>query len=413
MMDESLAVRLAVSLGIGLLIGAERERRKGSGPGRDAAGLRTFAVTGLVGGVSLAFGGEAVLVAAALVLGALATVAYGRRRARDPGLTSEMALVATLLLGAFAVRDPALSAGLAVVTTILLASRTRLHRFVGKVLTEQELHDALLLAAAILVVLPLTPDRGLGPFGVLNPRTVWRLVIVAMLASAGGYVALRALGPRYGLPLAGFASGFVSSAATIAMMGKRAQSDPRVSGAAVAGAVLSTVATVAQMVALLAVTSPACLGELAWPLGAAGGMAVAYGAIFAVRAARSTAAGTMATGRAFDLKTAAIFAAVVSSVMLGAALVDAQFGERGLAVAAAAAGFADTHSPAASVAALVASGRITASASALPILLALTANTITKAVLAAVGGGRRFALQVIPGLVLVIAGAWLAALFAR
>jgi uncharacterized membrane protein (DUF4010 family) len=408
--DESLAVRLAVSLGIGLLIGAERERRKGSGPGRAPAGLRTFAVTALVGGVSLAFGGEAVLVAAALVLGALATVAYARSRDKDPGITSEVSLVATLLLGALAVRDPALAAALAVLTTILLASRTRLHRFVGKVLTEQELHDALLFAAAILVVLPLTPDRGLGPFGVLNPRTVWRMVIVVMAASGAGYVALRALGPRYGLPLAGLASGFVSSAATIAAMGKRTAADPRISGAAVAGAVLSTVATVVQMVALLAVTSPACLAALARPLAAAGAAAILYGAAFAIRAARTTSAGTIASGRAFDLRTAVLFAAVVSAVMLGAAVVNARFGERGLALAAVAAGFADTHSPAASVAALVASGRIAAASSILPILAALTANTVTKAVLAAAAGGRRFALEVVPGLLLVILAAWAAAL---
>ncbi len=409
-MDESLAVRLAVSLGIGLLIGAERERRKGSGPDRAPAGLRTFAVTALVGGVSLAFGGEAVLVAAALVVGALATVAYARGRDKDPGITSEVSLVATLLLGALAVRDPALAAALAVLTTILLASRTRLHRFVGKVLTEQELHDALLFGAAILVVLPLTPDRGLGPFGVLNPRTVWRMVVVVMAASGAGYVALRALGPRYGLPLAGLASGFVSSAATIAAMGKRSAAERRISGAAVAGAVLSTVATVVQMVALLAVTSPACLAALARPLAAAGAAAIVYGAAFAIRAARTTSAGSIGSGRAFDLRTAILFSAVVSAVMLGAAAVNARFGERGLALAAGAAGFADTHSPAASVAALVASGRIAAASSILPILAALTANTVTKAVLAAAAGGRRFALEVVPGLLLVILAAWAAAL---
>jgi uncharacterized membrane protein (DUF4010 family) len=409
-MDESLAVRLAVSLGIGLLIGAERERRKGSGPGRGPAGLRTFAVTALVGGVSLAFGGEAVLVAAALVVGALATAAYARGREKDPGITSEVSLVATLLLGALAIREPVLAAGLAVVTTILLASRTRLHRFVGKVLSEQELHDALLFAAAILVVLPLAPDRSLGPFGVLNPRTIWRLVVVVMAASSAGYVALRALGPRYGLPLAGFASGFVSSAATIAAMGKRSAADRRISGAAVAGAVLSTVATVLQMIALLAVTSPPCLEALARPLLLAGSAAVLYGAIFAIRGTRKASTDAIARGRAFDLKTAVVFAAVVSLVMLGAAAVTARFGERGLVFAGAAAGFADTHSPAASVAALVASGRIAPAASVLPILAALTANTVTKAVLAAIAGGRHFAAQVVPGLVLVVLAAWAGAL---
>lgn len=409
-MNESLAVRLAVSLGIGLLIGAERERRKGSGPDRASAGLRTFAVTGLVGGLSVAFGGEAVLIAAALVVGALATVAYGRSRAKDPGITSEVALVATLLLGGLAVREPALAAGLAVVTTILLASRTRLHRFVGKVLTEQELHDGLLLAAAILVVLPLAPDRGLGPFGVLNPRTVWRLVIVVMAASSAGYVALRALGPRYGLPLAGLASGFVSSAATIAAMGKRFAADRGISGGAVAGAVLSTVATLVQLIALLAATSPPCLAALSRPLLWAGAVAVLYGVVFAIRGARKVSAGPIARGRAFDLKTAVFFAAAVSLVMIGAAAVSARFGERGLVFAAAAAGFADTHSPAASVAALVASGRIAPAASVLPILAALTANTVTKAVLAGMAGGRRFAAQVVPGLVLVLLAAWAGAL---
>ncbi len=409
-MDESLAVRLGICLGIGLLIGAERERRKGSGAGRGPAGLRTFAVTALIGGVSLAFGGEAVLVAAALVVGALATVAYARGRGKDPGITSEVSLVATLLLGALAVRAPALAAGLAVVTTILLASRSRLHRFVGKILTEQELHDALLLAAAILVVLPLTPDRGLGPFGVPNPRIVWKLVVVVMAASSAGYVALRALGPRYGLPLAGFASGFVSSAATIAAMGKRCAADRRIAAAAVAGAVLSTVATVVQLVALLAVTSPACLGALVRPLAAAGLAAILYGAVFAIRAARTTSSGQIGSGRAFDLKTAVLFAAVVSVVMLGAAAVTARYGERGLVFAGAAAGLADTHSPAVSVAALVASGRIAPSASVLPILAALTANTLTKSVLAAIAGGRRFAAEVVPGLVLVILAAWAGAL---
>jgi uncharacterized membrane protein (DUF4010 family) len=409
-MDESLAVRLAVSLGIGLLVGAERERRKGSGPGRGPAGLRTFAVTALVGGVSLAFGGELVLVASALVVGALAIVAYGKSRGSDPGITSEVSLVATLLLGALAVRDPALAAGLAVVTTILLASRTRLHRFVGKLLTEQELHDALVFAAAILVVLPLTPDRGLGPLGVPNPRTVWRLVVVVMAASAAGYVSLRTLGPRYGLPLSGFAAGFVSSAATIASMGRRAVADRGVEGGAVAGAVLSTVATVVQLVALLAVTSRPCLAALSRPVLFAGGAAVLYGAFFAIRGARKVPAGPVPPGHAFDLRVAVLFAALVSLVMLGAAAVAARFGERGLLLAATAAGFADAHSAAASVASLVASGRIAAPASVLPILAVLTANTVTKAVLAGVAGGRRFAARVIPGLVLVILAAWAGAL---
>jgi uncharacterized membrane protein YhiD involved in acid resistance len=120
---EALWLRLAIALGIGLLIGAERERRKGSGPKRGVAGIRTFALVALAGGVSLSVGGETVLVAAVLAVGALAAVAYFRSRGADPGLTTEVALLTTFLLGALAVRQPALAAGLAVVVAILLAAR--------------------------------------------------------------------------------------------------------------------------------------------------------------------------------------------------------------------------------------------------------------------------------------------------
>jgi uncharacterized membrane protein (DUF4010 family) len=407
---EMLWVRLAISLGIGLLIGAERERRKGTGPKRAVAGIRTFALAALAGGVSLTLGGEAVLVAAVLAVGALAAVAYLRSRAQDPGLTTEVALLTTFLLGALAVRQPALAAGLSVVVAILLAARTRLHRFVGRILTEQELHDALLFAAAALVVLPLTPDRPVGPFGVLNPRVLWKLAVLVMGVSASGYVALRLLGPRLGLPLSGLASGFVSSTATIGAMGRRAARQPDLRRAAVAGAVLSTVATVVQMVVVLAATSRPTLEAMKMPLLFAGAAATGYGLLFALRLAHGPGVGEVSPGRAFDLKTSVLFAATVSGVLLLSAAVNQWTGTRGLLVAVALAGFADTHAAAISASSLVAAGKVAAGDAVLPILAGFTANTVTKAVVAATTGGRRFAMQTIPGLVLVILAAWAGAL---
>ena len=102
-----------------------------------------------------------------------------------------------------------------------------------------------------------------------------------MAISACGYIAVRALGSRYGLPAAGFVSGFVSSSATIAAMGSRVVDDPQVLGPGVAAAVLSTVATVAQISIVLAATSPETLLALAVPLILAGFAAVTYGLSFA------------------------------------------------------------------------------------------------------------------------------------
>jgi uncharacterized membrane protein (DUF4010 family) len=407
-MTEGLAARLAISLGIGLLIGVERERRKGTGGGRAPAGIRTFAVASLAGGLSLAFGSEVVLVATTVVIGALLAVSYARSRASDPGLTTEIALLTTVLLGALAIREPMLASGLAVVVVILLASRTRLHRFVKRVLTEQELHDALLLAAAALVVLPLAPDRAVGPLSVINPRTVWRLVVIFMAISGAGYIGLRLLGPGIGLALSGFASGFVSSSATIAAMGARARENPSLRPAAVAGAVLSTVATIVQMALLLVATSRETLWALRWPLVFAGVAACAYAVYFVIRGARHRTRSGEHKGRAFHLPAAVGFAAIVAAVTLASAAIHQWLGERGLVLAAGIAGFADAHSAAIGAASVAASGRIPPAGAVIPILAALSTNTVTKATLAVLSRDRAYALEVIPGLLLVIGAAWAA-----
>ena len=119
---DPVIVNLAVALGIGLLIGAERERRKGRGPSRSPAGIRTFAVTSLAGAVSFTIGGELLLAVTTAGAIMLTAVAYLRSRSDDPGLTSEIALILTVLLGGISMRQPALAAGVAVA---LAAARAR------------------------------------------------------------------------------------------------------------------------------------------------------------------------------------------------------------------------------------------------------------------------------------------------
>lgn len=404
---DHLVVRLAIALGIGLLIGVERERRKGEGPSRAPAGIRTFSLASLFGGISLIVGGEVMLAVAAAAVATLSVVSYRVKNEEDPGITTAVALLTTLLLGALAVRQPSLAAAVAVVVVALLAARTRLHRFVRDVLTERELQDALLFAAAALVILPLTPDQPVGPFGVLNLRTLWKLAVIVMSISAAGYIAIRALGPRFGLPLAGLASGFVSSVATIGSMGSRAAEEPRLRRAAVAGAVLSTVSTIIQMSVLLLVTDRATFWAMRFSLLFAGGAAIIYGSLFTFkRASEEPPAAAEQTGRAFNLTTAIGFAAMVSAILVISAGVNRWLGSAGLAVATGIAGLADTHSAAISVASLASAQKITASAGVFPILVGLTTNTITKAVVAITTGGRAFALQIIPGLLLVIVAAW-------
>ena len=186
----------------------------------------------------------------------LALLLLTRRRTRQ-GMATRAALLLTLALGGSCLHDLALASGLAVAVAILLAARSRLHRFVRTVLSRNELVDALILAAGALVVLPLLPDTYLGPFDALNPRTLWKFTLLVMTISAGGHAARRLFGPRIGLPLAGFASGFISSTLTVGTMGQRVAAEPLLMGPAVAGAVLSSVSTLVLMATVLAAISPA------------------------------------------------------------------------------------------------------------------------------------------------------------
>ena len=407
---DPMILKLAVALGIGLLIGAERERRKGEGPSRSPAGIRTFTIASLAGAVSFIVGGELVfaIVTAGVIL--LTAIGYWHGNEDDPGLTTEIALIVTTLLGGLSIQNSTLAAGLAVTIASLLAARSRLHHFVRSVLTEDELKDALILAGATFVVLPLAPDRPMGPYGALNPHSIWILVILVMAIGAAGYVAVRTLGARVGLPMAGLASGFISSTATIGAMAARAAKTMDVLAAAVAAAVLSTIATIVQLAIVLAATSMTTLRILSVPLICAGLAAVVYGTIFTIQALQQKTESEAQSGRAFSLSVAIVFALTLSSILIASAALREWFGETGIVVAAALAGFVDTHSAAISVASLVASGKMSAADAVLPILAGLSTNTISKIFIAGFTGGRSFALRVIPGLIFVALAAWAGAL---
>ncbi|HEU4664907.1 MAG TPA: DUF4010 domain-containing protein [Dokdonella sp.] len=408
MPESALLYGFLAALGGGLLVGIERERSKGEGPERDAIGARTCVlaalagtVGALLGDVALALGGAATALFAAL--------AYLHSRTRDPGLTSEVALVLVYLLGALAAAQAQLAAGLYVLTAIVLASKPWLHRFTRQSLTDVELDDLLVLAASALIVLPLLPDRAIDPFGVLNPRTLWLLVVLVMAINAAGYVALRALGARRGLLLAGFLGGFVSSTATIGGMGQRAASTPQARESAIAAALLSNIPTVLQIGLILAASSRPLLIALAPALACAGLVAAALAAVYVVRArAIDHDLAEAAASRPFDLRHALLFAALVATALLLSAALHAWTGDHGALLAASAAGLADVHAATVSLGQLAATATLPLPQAALGVALAFVANSLVKCVAALAGGGRVFARPLVGGVLAIDAALLLA-----
>jgi uncharacterized membrane protein (DUF4010 family) len=398
------ASAILVALGAGLLIGIERERQTGDGKRPVAAGVRTFAITALLGVLGALSGSDVVLAVMAAGVVTLTAFSYYKTQAAHPGFTTEMALLATFVTGVLAAAQPVLAAAAGVLVVVLLVSRAPLHGFAHQKLSEQELRDAVLLAAAAILVLPILPDHPIDPWKVVNPRLVWQLTVLIMLVDAAGYVAQRLVGARAGLPISGLLGGFVSSTAVVATMGKRAQGEPKVLSAAVAGAALSQIATVVQLALVLAVSDAVLLGQLRWPLVAMGVVAAAYGAAMLL-ASRDRAAAPPPAGHAFSLRTALLFAAAFTAVALLVAWLQRSFGTTWALAGVVAGGFADAHSTAASVGSLTSQDQMTREMAGIAVGLIVTANTISKLAFARAGGAAYF-WRLAPGLVLLIAAFW-------
>lgn len=371
----------AAALGAGLLIGVERER---SQPPESPAGLRSFVLASLAGSVAAVLGPLAL----AVVLAGFALLTfsgYVQTRKSDPGLTTEFALLLTVLIGALAQQTPGWAAGLAVVVAGVLASKTTLHGFVRNVLSTQEMESALLLAASALVVLPLLPDQKIAWLAGLNLHTLWLLAVLVMSIESFGHVAVRALGSQRGLALSGLAGGFVSSTATIAGMAQRARLEPAARADCLRAALLSNVATVLELSALVALIQPTLLSGLLPAVGLYGaGALLAVGLLWRSRPSTEQPSSTDAqhptAKRPFQPLHALLFACVLAVVLLVAELARSWLGGSGAIIATGLAGFADAHAASASAAQFAANGSFSSLQALLAIGLALSTNATSKVV---------------------------------
>jgi uncharacterized membrane protein (DUF4010 family) len=415
---------LATALGAGLLIGLERERRKGRGPRRNAAGIRSFTIAALAGALAQVLAQPLLVALGAAAVVALAAIAYWASRrpsppasgaavgetagSDDPGLTTELALVVTYLVGVLAVQQPALGGAAAVVVAGLLAARDRLHRFATKVLSEAELHDLLLLAALALVAVPLLPAAPQPWLAGLAPRGILWVMLVILLLQALGHIALRVFGARLGLALSGFMAGFVSSTATVASLGTRSRALPEASlaerRACAAGATLSTAATWVQAIVMLLALAPPAAAALA-PAAAAALAVTALAAWLMLPRADAAPAAPVAPTRPLRLREAALLALWLSFATLAVGWAQRGFGNAGALIGTAVAALADAHAPIAALGALQAAGQAEPAMVRDGALLAIASNSLMRVATAFVAGGRAYGVRIAAGL----AGAALAA----
>jgi uncharacterized membrane protein (DUF4010 family) len=405
--DSLVFINFAIALGIGLLIGAERERSKGSGLEKTSEGIRTFTIATLLGAVTGSINFWLFIAAIFCVL-VFAAIAYYKQLTEHPGITTEIALIFSMILGGLCVSAPDLAASLAVTMAILLAAKNSIHGFVVSILSREELNDFLILAASTVIILPLVPNDFIGPFNAINPRNLWLIVILVMVVGALSHILLRLLGTRIGLPIVGLLSGFISSIATVTTMAERGKETPELMDGAIAGAILSSLATILQLVILLLIVSLPTLLAVKWPL-IFGGVSIAvYGVFMSIKAFHGSKSRTLSPPtKTFSATTALMLATVIGAVLIISSSLKNWFGLAGLIAVSGIAGLADVHAPTIAVATLVASGKLVASYAAIPILVAFSFNSFTKACMAAISGTRQFWLPVSSGLMVQVIFTWL------
>jgi uncharacterized membrane protein (DUF4010 family) len=379
---------LLAAISAGLLIGLERGwSQRDKAAGTRVAGFRTFGLLGLVGGLGALLPDIA---AGALALGAVLVIAVGYLRTaerNEVSATTAISGILTLAIGFAAVRISATVAlACAAVTFALLSSRHSLHALL-KGLTEDEIEGVARFLVVALVVLPLLPDRAMGPYEAWNPRQIWMVVVLVAALSFAGYLAARRFGSERGILATAFTGAIVSSTAVTAEYARRLAKEPEAKGPLAAGIAIASIVMFVRVQLLTLILAPRALPTLALTMAPAT-LVAALLAFAAWRRQRGEKAPPVTLGNPFDFGPALLLAGSVAVLSLIARWALDRFGDGGIAVVLGLTGLMDVD---ASVITLAGLPREMVADAAAGVILAVPvlANTAIKGGIAVLFGGRR------------------------
>jgi uncharacterized membrane protein (DUF4010 family) len=382
-------VSFAVSAGIGLLVGLERERKPSA-----KAGVRTFALIAVLGSLAAllteATGSAWALAAGAVCVTGALVAAYLQDRESihdDAGTTTVVAAIAVFFLGAanyYGYRTLAVALGIGM--TVLLYFKAELEGFSQK-LTGQDIRSMLQFAVLTAVILPLLPDRAFGPYEVLNPFQIWLMVVLVAAVSLAGYVAWRLTLGRHGLLLTGVLGGVASSTATTLVYARHAAAGAQPVSAALLVILLANATMLVRVLVLVGVVAPASLPRALLVLVPALLVAVAGVAFRWSSAATAPPAGEAAFRNPTQLRTALGFGAIYAVILLLAAWANDLLGSRGLLALAAVSGLTDVDAITLSSMQLLDNGALSQGTALTAVGIAVASNLIFKAGVAASAGG--------------------------
>jgi len=406
--------RFAAALLIGALIGLEREFVQQRSGEQEFGGIRTFALMSLLGAVAAFLTDQyGPLIFLAVYLGLIlllwASLLASSMRGVEEGITTEVTALLVPLFGAMMIwNQPAVAAALGVITALILALKPRLHGAARR-MSAEDLRATLEFSIITAVVLPLLPNEGFGPYGVLNPFQIWLLVVFISGIGFLAYVLMKFLGPERGVGITGLLGGLVSSTATTLSFAGRSKTNAGLSTVLAQGILLASCVMFPRVLVEVAVVNPTLVRQVVVPLATMliAGLIAVYILWRRGRAEEKVDHGGVELSNPLRLKTAITFGLVFAIVLVAVEAANEYFGSAGVYIASILAGITDVDSITLSVSNLSLKGLLDPRVAAIAIILATIMNTIAKAVMAMVLGtprlrrlvSRAFGLVVLVGLI--------------
>lgn len=390
MLSETI-VDLATALGLGLLVGLQKERAQSP-----LAGVRTFTLVSLAGASAALLGslttpwmvvGALLAITALMVIGNVVLMSAGEH---DPGQTTEVAVVATYLIGAMTVvgsREVAIVLGATI--AMLLHLKEELKSWVGR-MSDRDVRAMMQFIVIWLVIFPILPDRTFGPYDVLNPREIWLMVVLIVGINLAGYGAFRVMGARAGTALAGILGGVVSSTATTISYARTTKDDEDLARTAVAVVWIASGVVYVRLMLEVGAVAPAFLPVAVGPLGVMLATFLVLGGVV-WRTATAPGESPLDPGNPSELRPAILFGVLYAAVLLVVAAAEALLGDVGLYAAALVSGLTDVDAITLSTSNLVRDGRLDPGTGWRLIVLASLSNLVFKLSIAASLGSRAFA----------------------
>lgn len=386
--------QLGIALGLGLLVGLQRQRVDSK-----LAGVRTFPLVTIFGTLcgllaqplgGWVVGAAFLALTAIIVIGNVAKLKDGTV---NPGVTTEVAVLLMFGVGVYlTVGSPGVAIAVGGGAAVLLQFKVQMHKLVAK-LGEEDLTAIMQFALISLVILPVVPNRTYGPYAVLNPRQIWWMVVLIVGISLGGYIAYKFLGEKLGIVLGGILGGLVSSTATTVSFARRTAKAPESTPAAAVVIMLASTVVVVRMMVEVAIVSPSFL-RAAWaPLALMLIVFIALSAALWFFGAREEAE-LPPQENPSELKSALLFGVIYAVVLFAVAAAKEQFGAGGLFIVAGISGLTDVDAITLSTSQLVDGGRLEADAGWKVVIVALLSNLVFKALSIFALGCRQLFLKV-------------------